>query len=269
MPGEAYELEARREITDGENPSARTYWQVKDATDYADARSLLDAALPSTFLFPSGVAAFLDQIQASEHIGDTFFEFVCSYNTQPLKAIDDTEFEFDVSAPTEPIYQSIQTTPYTATGVTAPDFNGAIGVEWGNNQPKGRPPHRPYSTFSITKHWALAAIDQAYQLQVEALVGAVSSTIFEGRIPGTVRFLGARGRQSGNKFPITYQFGFRPNVSAFVAGGITVGTASGWDLLDWLYRPVKHATAKQVVWRPHAAYVHRVHPYTSLTGLGL
>ena len=269
MTATAYELATRREFTDGENPSARTTWQVNGATSYANARAALDAAIPSTFTFPSGVVAYLDKIDASEMLDDAFFEFTLDYQTQPQKSENQTEFEFDVSAATDLIYQSYATSTYVISGSTAPDFQGAVGVQFGSSQPRGIAPHKPFSTFTITKHWAVSSVTQTYQLAVEALVGVVSSATFNGRAAGTVRFLGARGRQSGDKFPISYEFGFRPNVSACTAGGITVGAANGWDLLEYLYRPYKHAAAKQVVWRPHAAYVHRVHPLTSLAGLAL
>ena len=128
MTATAYELATRREFTDGENPSARTTWQVNGATSYANARAALDAAIPSTFTFPSGVVAYLDKIDASEMLDDAFFEFTLDYQTQPQKSENQTEFEFDVSAATDLIYQSYATSTYVISGSTAPDFQGAVGV---------------------------------------------------------------------------------------------------------------------------------------------
>lgn len=264
----AYELAARRQFSDsGTSVSLETTWQVVNATSYADAASTLAAVLPTTFTYPGSRTAFLSQVRAAEKNDNTFYEFTVTYESQPAPAVNETEFEFDVSAQTERIFQSIATTAYNPTGKPAPNFGGAIGVADG--MPQGAEPLSAFSSFSVTKHWSLAAVDQTLQLAIEALVGAVNNATFNGRVAGTVRFLGARGRRAGDRFPVSYQFGFRPNVSAFTVDAITVTTANGWDIIDPFYEWVEDATAKKAARRPRAVYVHRIHPLAAFTGLGL
>jgi len=268
MPALAYELSAKRVFTDeGQSVDVETTWQVVGATSYADAAGALSAVLPTTFTYPGSRTAFLARVRASEKRDDEYFEFVVTYESQPAPAVNETEFEFDVSAQTERIYQSLATTAYNPSGKPAPNFGGAIGVADG--MPHGAEPLSAFSTFSVTKHWALTAVNEAFQLTLESLVGGVNNATFNGRAAGTVRFLGARGRRSGDRFPVAYQFGFRPNVSAFTVDAITVTSANGWDIIDPFYEWVEDATAKKAARRPRAVYVHRIHPLVALSGLGL
>ncbi len=264
---EAYEVAASRQINDSENPSAQTAWMVSGATDYIDARATLDVDLPTEFTFPSSRVAYLDSIEASELRDDELWRFDIGYRSQPKPTFGELEYEFDISAPTENIYQSLQTTAYAPAGKSAPDFGGAIGLADGT--PRGLPPLTPMATFAITKHWRISDIDVAYQVTVENLVGAVASGGFFSRSANTVRFLGARGRTSGDKFPISYSFGVRPTVSNRTIDGITVTTAGGWDLIDTYYEALAEIATSKIVRRPRAVYVHRVHPTDSLDGLGL
>ncbi len=267
MAAVAEERWASRQIDDSENPSAQTAWIVMGATDYASARAALDVVLPTTFTFPSSRVAYLDSVNCTEIRDDEFFAFAIGYRAQPMPAPNDEEYSFDVSAPSERVFQSLATVSFNPSGKTAPNFGGAIGVADG--QPQGHDILAPYSTFSITKNWPRAVITDAYQVGVEALIGGVSSGLFRSRPVGTVRFLGCRGQRSGDKFPISYEFGFRPNVSGLTIDGITVTAANGWDIIDPYYEQYADVTAKKLTYRPRCVYVHRVHPLVSFSGLGL
>lgn len=268
MAAEAYELAVKRVFDDSESPSAQTSWQVIGATDYANARATLDASLPTTFTFPSSRVAYLDSVNAIELLDDEFWEFTIGYRSQPKPTFNDTEFEFDVAAPNDRIYYAISTTAAVASG-TAPDFKGAIGVRFGSVEPTGVEPLPAESTFSITKHWAVASVTQAYQMTVEGLVGKINSGTFNGRAAGSVRLLGVRGRQSGDKFPISYTFGVRQNRASKTLNGIPVAAASGWSYEDVYRTPIPDATAKQIVWQPAAVYTHQLHATDSFAGLSL
>lgn len=268
MAAEAFELAARRRRTDkGADLSVETVWQVIGATGYDDAAVALSAVLPASITFPGSRTAFLTGVESVELLDDEYWEFRATYASQPRPDVDETEFEFDVSAQTERVYQSLATTGYAPAGKSVPNFGGAIGLA--NGVPQGAEPLTAFSTFNITKHWALASVSQSYQLTLEALIGSVSNATFYGRAAGTVRFLGARGRRSGDRFPISYSFGFRPNVSAFAVDAVTVTSANGWDIIDPYYEAQADATAKKLVRRARAVYVHRIHPLVSFSGLGL
>ena len=269
MPADAYEIAASREINDSESPSAQTTWQVYGATGYINARAALDAVLPTVFTFPSGRIAYLDSIEADELKDDTFYQFTIGYQSQPDPGFNQIDYEFNVAVADETFYQSISTAAYSPTGKAAPSYGGAVGVQFGHRQPSGMNALQPYSSFSITKHWPVPSVTLPYQGIIESLVGAINNATFFGRAPGTVRFLGARGNQSGDKFPISYEFGFRPARGSYSAGTIAVPPTYGWDLHDVLYAPEPDATAKQPVWKPRAVYVHRVHLATSFGALAI
>lgn len=268
MAAEAYEIAASRQINDSETPSAETTWHVIGATSYANARAALDLVVPTTFTFPSTAVAYLDRIDAKElQDEETHWEFTLSYNSQPEPEADEEEFEFDIPAANDRIYRAFSTSSYAPASKSAPDFGGAIGVQFGGGQPQGVSPYQPKSTFSITYYWPLSAVDTAFQAALEAAVGSINSATFNGRAAGTVRFLGARGRRSGNKFPISYEFGFRPANGAYTLNGISVAASYGWDVHDIYYAPEPDTTAKQPVWKPRAVYVHRIHATTDLNSL--
>lgn len=268
MTAFAYELAVSRVYNDSEtNYGVTTAWQVIGATDYATAATALAAVLPTTFTMPDSRVAYLASVEATELRDDEFFAFAVGYSSQPRAAEDEEEFEFSVSAQTERIYQSIATTAYNPSGKSTPNFGGAIGVT--NGEVEGAEPLSAYSTFSITKHWARATVDQTFQLTLESLVGSVCNATFNGRAAGTLRLLGANGRRQGDKFPVSYQFGFRPNVSSFTVDAITVTSANGWDIIDPFYEFYADATAKKATRRARCVYVHRIHPLVSWAGLGL
>lgn len=263
---EAWELPESRRISDEESPSAETRWVVRGAADEVDALNTLKSVVPTSFSFPDSRVAYLAGIELEEAPPE-FHLAACKYEPYQPPSFDDVEYEFQVSARTERIYQSLQTTPYAPAGKQAPNLGGAIGFDGETVQ--GVDPLTAYSTFQLTKHWKVADIDQAYQLTLEGLVGAVNNAIFYGRAAGTVKFLGASGRINGDKFPIAYQFGFRPNISNLTIDQITVTSANGWDVIDVLYEFQADTTAKKRVQRPRAVYVHRIDPLASFSGLGL
>lgn len=270
MAAEAYELTARRQIDDSESPSAATAWQVIGATDYADARSALDAVLPTSFTFPSSRVAYIDSVNATELLEDEFWEFAIGYRSQAKPTFNETEFEFDVAADNETIYQSLATQGYARPGNTVPNFNSAIGIGQGDGPPRGISPLNPASTFTITKHWAVASVTQAYQQVIENLVGKVCNATFQGRPAGTVRLLGVNGRQSGDKFPIAYQFGYRPNrTNVLYPNAITVASIKGWEVTDVYYERIFDSASHVIGFQPRAVYVHRIHEETSFAGLNI
>lgn len=264
----AFEIAAARRYTDGDTATAEREWLVVDAASYTDAFNTLDAVIPGTVTLPTGRVVAISSFEALEQQdAEAAIRFRVSYSSQPRPEINETEFEFDVSAPTSRVYQGLAVTAFAPSGKTAPNFGGAIGVADGI--PQGAEPLDPFSTFAITKHWAVSAVTQSYQLTIESLIGAVSNATFNGRAAGTVRFLGCRGRRQDDKFPISYQFGFRPNVASFAIDGITVTSANGWDIIDPYYEALADTSAKKLVRRARAVYVHRIHPLASFGGLGL
>jgi hypothetical protein len=268
MAALAYELAASRVYNDSETQfGVESSWQVVGATSYADAATALAALLPATQAMPGGRTAYLSSVAARELRDNEYFTFDVSYASQPPSAANETEYEFDVSARTERTFQSLATTAYNPAGKTTPNFGSAMGVASGF--PQGVEPLNSFSTFAITKHWPLASVTEAYQVTMEGLVGSVNNSTFASRAAGTVRFLGARGRRQGDKFPIQYSFGFRPNVSAFVVDAITVTSANGWDIIDPFYEWFEDTSAKKPTSRARCVYVHQIHPLVSFAGLGL
>lgn len=247
--------------------SFESKWAVFDAVDYADASTTLAAVLPTTFTFPDGRIVYLNDVPGEEYNNETFWIFSASYvlRTDPVQNQQDLEFE--VSASSERYYQAIDTTPYVAAGDTAPDFGGAIGVS--TSPPAGMEPLVPESTFSITRYWATSEITPAYRQYLADQAGLVNSAIYQDYAAGALKFMGARGQQQDDKFPITYNFGIRSNQPSKTVGPINVGTKKGWWMEDTLYKPKLDVASGRVVQFPVAVYLHQVDRESTFGGLGL
>jgi len=260
---------AKRQVTDSENPTAETVYQVwNDADDtYADEAeayaALIALPIPSTYTFPSGKVARLSSIAISD-IDEASWDFKVSWGYNAPKEADSTEFEFNIGIQDVTVTHALATTAYTGGGRTAPDFKQGVNIS-SDGKVQGVSVGLPTFSFSVVKHWALADITPAYVMAVKGLAGKYNNANFQP-VPwptpfaaGTIRFVGAQGKETGLKFPISYRFEFQENTTETVAD-ITSIAKLGWQYLDIYRRVISDSGAKKKIEVPHSVYVHDLPP---------
>ena len=271
----ACERFAKRSVVDSENPSAETIWQVwiddehPAIADESAAYAIVLPLIPTTYTFPSGKLAVLQSVSITD-IDERSWDFKLSYAKLQRKEEDFIEYEFDIGTQDVTITHALDTTPFTGGGRSAPDFKNGVNVS-PDGKVQGVGVGQPTFTFQVTKHWPIAAITQAYQLQVRALAGKFNDADFYGLPAGSVKFMGARGKPAGQKWPVTYRFEYSPNESGISVGDITGITRKGWEYLDIYRRTISDVTAKKKIEVPHSCYVHTLPPGAgsfSILGIG-
>lgn len=268
----AKEKYASRVINDNEEqtqPTAEATWLVFGAADDPAAFTALNGVIPAFYNFPSGRTGYLKNISLKD-VAESTLETVVTHEAiltygyrNPL-----LEYEFEIGGQSVTLTHSINTTPYTGGGRTAPDFNGGINVS-ADGKIQGIQVERALSQFAITKHWETSLLTEAYQLTLEGLASRVNNATFRGRAAGSVRFLGARGRINGEVTPITYRFEHSPNETNVTVGDITVAVRNGFQYLDVYRRKVSDSGAKKIVELPHSVFVHDVFESGDFSQLGL
>lgn len=268
---------AARKINDSESPSAETTYMVWDdgsntITDELGAYAALVAhPIPTTYTFPSTRVADLVSIDITD-IDETSWDFVLRYDVFEPKVDNQLDYEFEAGSQSVTITHASGTTPFTGGGRTAPDFQGGINIS-SSGDVSGISVDRPKFNFTLTKYWPTALVTAAYQLQISNLVGTVNNAPFPSgpnALPaGAVRFLGARGKIAGNKWPIAYRFEYSANETGLTVGDVTGIARTGWQYLDVYKRKIEDTAAKKVTEVPHSVYIHTVYDPADFSVLGL
>jgi hypothetical protein len=260
---------AKRQVTDSENPTAEIVYQVWNDADntYADEAAayaaLVALPIPSTYTFPSGKVARLSSIAISD-IDEASWDFKVSYSYNAPKEDDEVEFEFNIGIQDVTVTHALATTAYTGGGRTAPNFQRGVNIST-DGKVQGVSTGLPTFAFSVVKHWALAHISPAYLIAVKGLAGKFNNAGFQPDpfpspfAAGTVRFVGAQGKPTGLKFPISYRFEFQENTTEAVAD-ITGIAKLGWQYLDIYRRVISDTASSKRVEVPHSVYVHTLPP---------
>lgn len=239
------------------------------ADEVAAYAALVAHPLPTTYTFPSGRVASLTNIQITD-VNEKSWDFRVSYSVYVPKVENEIDYEFEAGSQSVTLTHALATAAFTGGGRTAPNFQNGINIS-SDGKIQGISVDRPQFTFSLTKYWPTALVTPAYQLTVAGLVGKVNNAPFPaGGLPaGSVRFLGARGRVAGNKFPISYRFEYSPNETGVTVGDITGISRTGWQYLDVYRRTIADTAAKKKTEVPHSVYIHTVYPPADFSVLGL
>lgn len=179
---------------------------------------------------------------------------------------------FDTSGGTVRMYTSKNTASFPATGRTAPDFQGAIGVKstGTDTEPEGVDVITPVLKLTATFRHAKNTIDLAYVNAVAGLSGCTNSALFYGYEPGELLFLGCVGELIPNiPTEIRYEFAASKNVSGLSIGAIAGIAKKGHDYLWVAFEPEQDTSAKKLVQRPLAAYVERVYDQADFAALDI
>jgi len=254
----------------GTNSSAELAYVVLGTDDDIAARDALEAGSPATY------ATLPRQSVQVEPLGPKLWDGQVRYghenNSNQIQTGEST-FSFDTGGGTQHITQSLQTVGrFPASGQTAPDFKGAIGVT--PDAVEGVDITVPVYQFSETHYKPDNQVTGTYKGVLFELTGRVNADTFKGFAPGEVLFLGASGSrrvQMGESadWEITYRFAASPNRTGLSIGGISGISKKGWEYLWVRYVDRADPLAKALVKRPIAAYVERVYESGNFSGLGL
>ncbi len=264
----ASERFAKRQVTDSENPSAETIWQVwidaehPTIADEVAAYAIVMPLIPTTYTFPSGKIAVLQSVAIAD-IDERSWDFKLSYARLQRKEEDFIEYEFDIGLQDVTLTHAAATTSFTGGGRTAPDFKKGVNIS-SDGKVQGVSNGQPTFAFQLTKYWAIDDVTAAYQLVIKSLAGKYNNAPFgpvSNQLPaGSVKFMGARGKPSGQKWPITYRFEHSDNETGIVVGDITGINRLGWQYLDIYRRTISDTSSKKKIEVPHSVYVHTLAP---------
>lgn len=250
---------ASRSFTLGKQAVRELVWDIIDAADDSEAETALYATVPSTY---SGLE--LDSVNADPVAGKIWKGYA-----RYIRPVGTSEYTFDTGGGSTKITQSIATiASYAPTGLTAPDFQGAIGVT--EDKVEGADIVSPQYQFTETHVFADAAVTSSYKIALARLTGRVNDDTFRGFAAGEVLFLGATGSKRGDEnWSITFRFSVSPNATGLTVGTITGIDKKGWEYLWMRYADFEHAAANAIVKRPIAAYVEQVYVTDDFTDLGI
>lgn len=197
---------------------------------------------------------------AEDDDGNNHLIFTATHSTRPAIAI--MRWGFDTTGGTIKLTASKNTSRYPATGRTAPDFKGAIGVKntGKDAEPEGVDIVIPGLKLTMTYRWPAGSKDLAYVKDVAALTGRTNAAAFYDFDIGELLFMGMTGELSPvgtNEFQ--YHFLASSNATGLTIGDITGIAKKGHDYLWVCFEADQDTSAKKLVQRPLAAYVERVY----------
>jgi len=234
-------------------------YDIQGTEDETAVQTLLLSTAPSSYL-----GLLLDSIEA-EPIGGGIWKGHAKY----VRLENDNEYTFDTGGGTQHLTQSYATMAvYAPPGMTAPDFQGAIGVS--DDRVEGVDVVAPKFDFTETHLFADAFVDGSYKHTLFTMTGKVNDASFKGFAAGECLFLGASGSKKGiEQWSITFRFSGSPNVTGLTIGDITDVDKLGWDYLWIRYGGYEDSSAHALVQRPVACYVERVLGFGDFSTLGI
>jgi hypothetical protein len=247
MAGTITESNVSRAFDLGYDKSSRELIvDITGTSDELEVESLILGFVPAAY---QGLAL---TSWGAEPIGENIWKGHARYE------LLDSEWSFDTGGGTAKFTQSYGTiASYAPVGMTAPDFQGAIGVS--DDAVEGVEIESPKYDWTETKVWADADVSDAYKDAIYQLTGSMNNASFRGKAAGECKFKGATGSKRGNGlWTITYHFSASPNVTGASYGGITGIDKLGWDYLWFRYASFTDAAANCLIKKPIAAYVERV-----------
>ena len=242
-----------------DSPTHDLVYMIMNTEQYSVAKNLMASAVPDKV-----GDLFLDDYHIV-HLGNGVWEGTAHY----VKWKSESQYSFDTGGGTQHVTQSIVNVgKYAATGFTAPDFMGAIGVT--DDRVEGTDITVPVFNFTETHYIEKALVTGAYKLALFSLTGKVNGSGFKGFAKGEVLFLGASGSKRGlDDWEITFRFAASPNVAGLSLGSITGISKEGWQYLWVRFIDDEDPTAKALIKRPVSAYVEQVYSYGDFSNLGI
>lgn len=236
-------------------------YKMFGSTDEDEVLDALAAALSDFYrLMP------LRKISGVEHLGGGVWKADAEYYYDA--GTDSTpSFTFDTTSGTSHITQSLSTiAKYPASGITSPDFKGAIGVT--KDAIEGVDIITPVYRWSEQFHFLATTVDNAFKATVFNLTGKYNNNTFRGFDAYEVLFEGVRGQQRGTGlWELNFYFAASPNATGLTVGSITGINKKGWEYL-WV-RYGEFADASVLVRRPICVIIEQVYEPGDFSLLGI
>jgi hypothetical protein len=262
MPITVYEHALSRESTVSPSSSIDLRYTLSGSEDDAAIRSALDSAAPATY------AGLTRESYTATPLGGGVWEGLARYSWVGASS----EYSFNTGGGSQRITQSLSTMgAYAPSGLTAPDFQQAIGVT--NDSVEGVDIPMPIYQFSETHYFAAALVTGTYKNTLYRMTPRFNNATWtrpsgESYAAGECLFLGARGSKQGDApWAITFEFASSPNVTGLTVGTITGISKRGWDYL-WV-RYVDDVDGFTLIKRPAAVYVEQVYYPGDFSTLGI
>jgi hypothetical protein len=257
--------------TRGEATSYDLVYYSMNETDETLAQAAVLAAIPASY------DGFPFRTLAREQLLDHLWKWTANYGSPGNQVTTERPtLSFNVGGGTSHITNSIRNQRYRDPTLVPQDidYKGAIGVELNDDGSKARvrgvEVFTPLLEYSYSQQFENADVTEAYIDGLFSIAGTVNSIPFYGRPAASVLFKQARGSKKGSdKWEISFDFCYSPNMSSFNVGSINVQQKDGWDYLDVLYVSAGR-TAKGIrIMQPGMATVHKVYPDGDFTLLGI
>lgn len=275
MPFTVEERDTSRTITSGANPAVELRFVVRgtgaDADNDEGALGELENEAPDEFLGLPRRDVRIEPAGPGLWDGEAAYAPEQQETSPPQQG--ESVFAFDTGGGTQHITQSLGTvSTHAAPGMTAPSFQGAIGVT--ADSVEGVDIVVPVFNFSETHVLPDSQVTESYKLLLMILTGKVNSDTFRGFASGSLLFLGASGTKRGSAsgdgdWEVTFRFAASANQVGIAIGPITGISKKGWEYLWVRYEDAEDAGAQAIVKRPVAAYVEKVYLELPFTALGI
>lgn len=182
------------------------------------------------------------------------------------------EFTFDTGGGTQHITVSKETLRDVSigTGVPAPDYKGAIGVD--GETVHGCDIHVRQMAFSYRRYVPAALVTADYRRILFLATTTTNNAAWKGFEAGEVLFIRARGAQRGTSedpWEINFEFLASPNLTVPIGNTGETEYKRGWEYLWIRFADKGDGDAKCLVKQPVAAYVERVYDESDFSQIGL
>jgi len=272
VPVEVFEkFESRRstKANQASQSSAELGYIVRGTDNDIAARDAAQATSPATY------DALPRQSIQIEPIGPQLWDVAVRYSQNSSSGTStpsESSFNFETGGGTQHITQSKDTVQSrAASGTTAPDFGGAIGVT--ADGVEGVDITVPVYQFSETHYRTDAQVTVAYKGAIFTCTGKTNAGVFKGFAVGEVLFLGATGSKRGDgaddDWEITFRFAASPNQTGLSVGSINGISKKGWEYLWVRYADAEDTGSGAIIKKPIAAYVERVYDNANFGALGI
>lgn len=280
MAGSIAESKDSRKCTDGDEPSAELRYTIKDTNDDGEARLLLLAAAPPTWIV--GGKTLVQQQRSIDPTGGGIWRGSVTYGRRKKeKETGESSYQFEIGGGTHHITEALQQTRYSpAAGGDAPAMQCRVNVTRdtdGGHTINGIDIDAPTYAWSETHYLPIGAVTPAYKAILYGVASApVNNATWRGFAAGEVKFKGASGQQRGEEdWAVTFKFEASQNVTGLsiynVAGAakFTGIAKKGWEYLWILYDEVVDGAAKCLAPEPLGVYVAQVYGTSNFALLGI